>query len=101
VTSEAVQIGLRGQPAVLGPLDLGGEIRCGPEPVWLRQGVADLAERNHLARQYPAGRVLGEMVKLPQGRRVKGSGSHSVDAEAVEPVTHLAGGLVRKGDRED
>ena len=54
VAVEPVAVGLRRQPRVLGPLDLGREVARGPEAVRRRQRVPDLAQEQRLRREDPS-----------------------------------------------
>jgi hypothetical protein len=101
VGAEAVEIDVGADAAVLGPLDLGGEVARGTEPVGLRQRVADLTQRLSLAGHDLGSLVLRQVAELGERRGVEGARSHAFDAEGFESRPHLARGTVGEGDCQD
>ena len=101
VRTEAAPVALRRQTPVLGPLDLGREIARGPEAVWLRQRVADLAQEQRLGREDSTRPLAASPHELRERGRVEGPRLDAVHAEPLEPAAHLARGLVGEGDRKD
>ena len=101
VAVQPVAVGLRGQPPVLRPLDLGGEVARRPEAVRRRQRVPDLAQQQRLGREDPPRAFAARPPQLRQRRRVERARLDPVRAEPRQPRAHLARGLVGEGDRED
>ena len=101
VVAQRAEVLVGRDAAVLGPLDLGGEVSRGTELVRPTQRVPDVPERERLRGQDPLRRLGGEEAELPERGRVKGRAAHTGDAELVEPRAHLPRGLVRKGHCED
>ena len=101
VLAETVEVRLRRQSSVLGPLDLGREVCCGRELVRHRQRVADRAERQHLRGEDLQVRHLPEERELRECRGVEGRRAHALDPQRSEPCSHRARRLVGERDRED
>ena len=98
-------VGLGGQHADLGPLDLGGEVAHG-RPVELEaQPRAGLGDDRGLVRQHlrrgTTDRLRPEVVQLAQRRGVEGAGLHPADRELAQAGAHLPRRPRGEGDRED
>ena len=99
--AQAAPVGLGGQAAVLGPLDLGRKVARGPEPIGPRKRVSDLAQQERFRREDPAGPLASRAAQLRESSRVERPRLHALDAEPLEPGAHLGRGLVSERDGED
>ena len=105
VVAELGEVPIRRDHAVLGPLDLTGELAPGKELVRRRQRVRERRDQRSLVVQHlweRLTRVRGpEARELGERGRVEGPSLDAPDAERVESPLQLAGGLLGERDRED
>ena len=93
----------RGDPAGLGPLDLGGEVAHRDVAIATGQGPGQVDDdgdfRGHDRRQLLPADPRPEVTELAEGGRMEGRRRDPGPTERGEPLAHLAGGLV--GERDD
>ena len=94
-------VGRRGQPPVLRPLDLGGQVGERPEAEGAGQRPRDREEHGRLRREHLAELLAAEVAELGERGRVEGARGDARGAEAGEALAHLRRRLVGEGHGED